>query len=1108
MSRAIRTLLTLAAFATLGTTLLAQATSGRISGAVTDAQGGLLPGATVTVTEVKTNYTRSATADATGAYVFANLPLGTYSVSAEMQGFKKGLRSGFVLVADGRISADFRLEVGGLNETVEVTVESETVNTVSGEIARTVDRQQVQGLALNGRNYLQLTTLIPGAPDLNPNALDIMTGLGINTSINGSRTNATLLTVDGGFNMDGGSNNSQISNVGVDFIEEVAIKTANFSAEYGRNSGAAVNVVTRTGTNEFHGSVFAYHRNEGLDANNYFSNSRNVPRSDLKYNDFGGALGGPVIKDKLFFFAGVEWKQIDRFSSPSLQTLPTTAMRGGNFSHLTTAIRDPLTGQPFPGNIIPANRITPDGVAFGNFYTAMSQIATSYTDTPTASNALFQQENPFRWRQEMMRLDYNINPAHRLTARVMLDHYTLTDPYGTFIGGNLPTVPTDRNRPGWNLQMNHNWTISNNLLNEVKFNYSGNNQSIDPVGDNWKRSTYGFQFPQVFPDGGTYEDSIPFGSISGFAGWNSASMALISPTKDFAFTETLTWLKGAHTVKTGVLGIYNTKKQNGRSNYAGNATFNPSGNPRSTGNAFADALLGNFRSYSEAQLDPVGLFRFWQVEAFATDGWRVSPNFSVEVGLRYTYHYPTYTEGNNLTAFDPGTYDPAQAVTVNTNGTLVPGTGNRYNGLLRPGEVPDNQKGDVPNADSPAVQSIPIADSRGIYEPQHLLMPRFSFAWSPGGDGKTSVRGGVGLYYDRPEGNLYFGLPNNPPFALSASYENGNLENPGGAAVPALAPWGGMQSVSTGFSIPRSWNWSMSLQRELPWWGLFGEIAYVGSDGSNLMRRPDINRPSFADAEANAAGPRYNTNYIRPYKGYANIEMGLSDAGSSYHAAQVFLSKRRGDLTFTLNYTLGRSYDNGSGNFDNPADGAEDLDYYWGPSDFYRTHIFVGTWAYRLPFFKDNRGFLGQVLGGWEVSGITRYQTGGPLTVTGPTSIGGRRADYLGGDPYNDERINPTTGAVQWLNRAAFASAPEGRRGNSERGQFDGPSYHVWDISLRKQFGISDDVRLQVQADFFNAFNMVNWGNPNTDLNSANFGLITGITGQPRNIQLGIRLIF
>ena len=333
MSRAIRTLLTLAVFAMLGTTVFAQATSGRISGAVIDAQGGLLPGATVTVTEVNTNYTRTASTDAQGAYVFANLPLGSYNVSAELTGFKKAVRSGFVLVADGRVTASFTLEVGGLNETVEVTVESETVNTVSGEIARTVDRQQVQDLALNGRNYLQLTTLIPGAPDLNPNALDIMTGLGINTSVNGSRTNATLLTVDGGFNMDGGSNNSQISNVGVDFIEEVAIKTANFSAEYGRNSGAAVNVVTRSGSNEFHGSVFEYHRNEGLDANNYFNNARNVPRSDLKYNDFGGALGGPVDQGQALLLRGRR-VEADR---PLLQPVAADAAHAPRCGRATSA---------------------------------------------------------------------------------------------------------------------------------------------------------------------------------------------------------------------------------------------------------------------------------------------------------------------------------------------------------------------------------------------------------------------------------------------------------------------------------------------------------------------------------------------------------------------------------------------------------------------------------------------------------------------------------------------------------------------------------------------------------------------------------------------------
>ncbi len=1114
MSRTIRMLLPALVLAFGASQAFSQATTGRISGTVTDSQGGVLPGVAVTATEVRTRYSRTAFTDAEGTYVLVNLPLGTYTVEAEITGFSKELKSGFVLVADGRLTADFTLSVGSITETVEVSIEAETVNTTSGEIARTVDRQQVQSLALNGRNYLQLTTLIPGAPDLNPNALDIMTGLGINTSINGSRTNATLLSVDGGFNMDSGSNNSQISNVGVDFIEEVSIKTANFSAEYGRNSGAAVNIVTRSGGNDLHGSVFEYHRNEGLDANNFFNNARNGPKPDLEYNDFGGALGGPILKDKLFFFVGVEWKQIDRFTNPSLQTLPTTRMRSGDFSELSTVIRDPETGQPFPGNVIPTDRITPDGRAIANLYTKMAGIAKSYTDTATASNALFQMENPFRWRQEMVRLDYNINTSHRLTGRLLLDHYTLTEPYGTFIGGNLPTVPTDRNRPGRNVQLNYHWTVASNLMNEFKFNYSGNGQTIDPVGDYWARSTYGFQFPQLYPAGGTYEDAIPrVTGMTGYATWNSANQALVSPTRDWAFTDTLTWLTGPHTLKTGLLYIYNTKKQNGRSNYTGEISFNPAGNPRTTGNSFADALLGNFRSYSEAQLDPLGYFRFHQVEAFVTDDWRIGPNFNVEVGVRYTYHDPTYTEGNNLTVFDPAHYDPARAVTVLPNGTIVPGTGDRYNGLIRPGEVPDDQKSQVPNADSPAVRSIPIAEHRGIYSPQHLFMPRFSFAWSPGGDGKTSVRGGIGLYYDRPEGNLYFGLANNPPFALSASYENGNLANPGGGSVPALAPWGGMQSVSTGFEAPGQWSWSTSLQRELPWWGLFSEVAYVGSRGFNLMRRPDINLASLEVRAANAAGPRYNTNYLRPYQGYSAIEMGLSDARSSYHALQLFLSKRRGDLTFTLNYTLGRAYDNGSGNFDNQGDGMDDIEFYWGPSDFDRTHIFVGTWSWSLPFFRSGQGLAKALLGGWQISGITRYQTGAPITVLGNTAVGNnRRADYTGADPYADDRINPTTGAVQWINPAAFAAAPDSRRGNSERGQLRGPEYYVWDISIRKEFRLAGDVRMQLQADFFNAWNRVNWGNPNNsqtpNLSSAGFGTITTVTGQPRNIQLGARITF
>ena len=1016
--------------------------------------------------------------------------------------------------------------MGGITEVVEVTVAGEKVNTVSGEVARVVDREQVQNLALNGRNYLQLASLIPGSPlqDANISALDIMTGLGINTTVNGSRTNASLLTVDGGFNMDSGSNNSQISNVGIDFIEEVAIKTANFSAEYGRNSGANINVVTRSGSNDFKGSAFEYGRNDNLDANDFFNNSRGVAKSRLRYNDFGWSLGGPIQKNKLFFFAGEEWKKIRRFTTPALRTLPTRAMRNGDFSALSTLIRDPLTGQPFPGNVIPAGRITPDGRAIANVYTAMEQIASSYTDRAISNNSLFQAENPFDWRQDLLRLDYQASQAHRLTARVILDNYNLNDPYGTFIGSPtdsanpLPTSPTNRRRPGRNIQLSHTWTVRSNVVNEFKANASWNGQRIPPLGDSWKRDTYGFTFPQLFTGGGRFEDSIPDTRVSGYASFFGAARSLLSPTTDIQFSDNLTWLKGAHTLKTGGLVIRNRKDQNGRSVYAGDVRFDTSGNPRSTGNAFADALLGNFRTYSEAQSDPLGLFRFWQAEAFVSDDWRVSRNLSLEVGVRYTWHQPMYTQSNNMASFDPALYDPARAVTVNRNGTLVPNSGDPYDGMIRAGEgVPQSELMRVPNGNSPVVLAVPAGAPRGFYDSQHLFAPRFSFAWTPTGNADTAVRSGIGLFYDRPEGNLLFGGANNgpvnnPPYSASAQYENGNLSAPGGGSVPAPAPLGTIAAIDRHLTVPRSWNWSLGFERELPW-GIFGEISYVGSKGQDLLRQPDINQPSFDTLSANAALPaaqRANTNFLRPYKGYSIIQMRLSDADSTYHALQVYLSRRQGRLRYSLSYTLSRVYDNASGNGDNPED-YQNKSYNWGPSDYDRRHVLVGTWTWMLPFFKEEKG-IGRVLGGWEVSGIGRYQTGAPLTITANTSIGARRADFLGGDPYlpASQRFDPASpGVVRWLNPAAFAVAPESRRGNSNRGQFRGPSLKVVDLSLRKGFAVGGDVKVQVLADLFNVLNETNlrFSSQSLSLSAGGFGQLN-TAAPPRNVQLGVRVTF
>jgi hypothetical protein len=1087
----------------------AQTTTGRITGTVNDASGGVLPGVTVTVTQTATGLVRTTTTDTRGAYVFVDLPVGSYTVKVELQGFKTAVKSGFTLVADGRVTADFALDVGALSETVEVAAPGETVNTTSGEVARVVDRDQVQNLALNGRNYMQLATLVPGAPLLDTNALNIMVGLGINTSINGSRTNTSLLTVDGGFNMDSGSNNSQISNVGIDFIEQVSLKTSNFSAEYGRNSGPAINVVTRSGTNALKGSVYEYGRNDGLDANDFFAKAAGVAKAKLRYNNYGWTLGGPAVRDKLFFFGGQEWKKIRRQTSPTFRTLPSTAMLQGDFSALTAVIRDPQTGQPFQGNIIPSGRITADGRALAAVYRAMSQQAASYTDRAITNNALFQNDNPFDFRQDLVRMDWQHSATQRFTVRLVFDDYDTIDPGGTFINSQLPTVPTRRKRPGRNFQVGHAWTLRSNMVNEVKANAAWNGQRVPPIGEAWMRETYGFAFPQLYTNGGRFENSIPNTTVSGFASFSGASGSLLSPTTDIAVSDAFSWIKGAHTLKFGGLVVRNRKDQNGRSQYAGQVAFNATGNTISTGNAFADALLGNFRTYTEAESDPLGFFRFWQYEGFASDNWRVTRNLSVEFGMRVQWHVPTYTQANNMASFDPSRYDPTRAITVLPNGTLVPGSGDRFNGMVRPGDgVPESELGRVPNGNSPVVLSAPAGAPRGFYDAQGNVAPRVSVAWSPSESGSTAIRGGVGLFFDRPEGNLYFPLVNNPPYSLSANYENGNLATPGGGAVPALAPLGSIDSIDPNLVMPRVWQYSLTFQHELRW-GIFGEVGYVGSTGEHLIRQPDINQPSFEAQAINAALPaaqRANTNFLRPYKGYSNIRMRLSDSDSQYNALQLFLSRRRGDLKWTTSYTLGSSKDNASGNTDNPED-YNNKDYNWGPSSFDRRHVFVGTWTWDVPFFKDERG-LGLVLGGWSVSGIYRYQTGAPLTVTGNTSIGNRRADYLGGDPYipDSGRTSPT-GAIVWLDPTQFAAAPDTRLGNSARGQFRGPSYQVFDLSFRKAFRVAGDTRLQFQADLFNALNHTNFNDPSVNLANADFGRISA-AGPPRNVQLALRLTF
>jgi hypothetical protein len=1084
------------------TPLAAQTLVGQISGTVTDPSKAVLPGVTVTVVNDETQVSRSVVTDDRGAYIITNLPPGNYTVTAELQGFKKSGRTGFTLNADGRLTADFTMTVGDVTESVEVAaVAGEAVNRTSGEIARVIDSKQVQSLALNARNYLQLATLVPGSAQTDFNVLATTTSLGTGgQSINGNRGATNNLSVDGVFNLVSGSNASQINNVGIDFIDEVKMQTSNFSAEYGRNSGASINVVTKSGTNAFHGSLFEYLRNDKLDAKDFFA----ARKPKLRFNDYGGSVGGPIQKSKLFFFGGLEYKKI-RQELLSRTTLPTTAMLNGDFSAVSTALRFPGTTNTIPGNNISA-LMTPDGKAIANLYRAMQQRATGFTDTPTANNTVFQEQNPFDWREVFARVDYRISDKQNIYYRFIYDSYDLIDPYGTFINSNMPTSPSNRIRPAPNHQISYTWFVTPTFISESKASMAYAAQRIPPVGDLWKRDTYGFAFPQIYPSGGRFENSIPDGNVTGFANWRGEAQALLSPTTDINATETVTWLRGSHTIKGGVSIVRSRIDQNGRSTYAGNLSFSTTGNSNTTGNAMADALLGNFRTYSEANGDPVGFFRFWQNDGFVTDNWRIGNKLSVDVGVRVTWEQPMYTQANNVANFDPSLYNPAQAVRMNKDGTIVPNSGNRYNGLIRAGDgVPDADKGRVPGVDSPAVAAVPTGAPRGFYDSAWGAMPRVGFAWTPTDSGKTSVRGGFGVFYDRPEGNIYFSQVNNPPFLQSVQYDNGNLGNPSAGTPSTNAPFATVAAIDPGLVAPRTYQFSVGVQRELAH-GYFVEASYVGNRGRHLIYYPDINQVPFDVAAANAALPaadRFTTNALRPYTGYSVIQQRRSDAILNYNAMQLYATKRQGDLTFTASYTLSKALTNASGIGDNPED-PFNINFAYGPASFDRRHVAVFTYTYALPFFRDRGGILGNTLGGWEVSGITRFQSGQYFTVTADTLIGNRRADFIGDTPKLAEGDRTP---AKWFNTLAFVAAPDNRRGNATVGQIQGPGYKNFDISVRKRFLVTKAVNALFVADFFNAFNIVNYTGLTVNMANAGFGGIT--TSAPaRNIQLGLKFTF
>jgi hypothetical protein len=1023
----------------------AQDIFGTINGTVTDKSGGVVANAKVIITNEATGLSQTIKANDKGYFVAESLPVGTYTVTVDQDKFKTVKNSGNALDAGAHLTVNVTLEVGATAEVIEVTATGVALNTSSAEISRTIDAKEVTTRALNERNYIELATLVPGAVLTSFDQTAFTTGMSIApANINGVRTDANLLTVDGGFNMDSGSNGTQLNNVGLDFIQEVNVQTSNYSAEYGRSFGSSINVVTKSGGNSFHGTLFEYARNNDFDAKPAFS-----PKLELRYNDFGGSVGGYIIKKKLFFFGGVEAKRLvlPGDGPAKTLTLPTSPELIGNFGDAGVTLKAQGTvtaasgcigtysGGPTdvnPAHFVPNTTtgtgtalnpscITAGGKAIANIYSLMEtpgaspESAAAFTNAATANNATFAPVTPQNWSEYIGRLDYHPNDAHTDYFRALYDHLILVDPFGPFSpGGALPTSPQLRVRPGYSFQVGDVWTISSHLVNEVKLNVSWNKQRIPPTGNLWQQSTYGFtaaNYVEPFPGVGPFPTGIPSGTYTGTCPTTTCPAEflgpyefLLAPTVDISPSDNLSWQVRNHTIKIGFLYARNRKDQNSRTDATQGQLNFSSANPNTTTDQFADSLLGNYNSLSQFSADPIGHFRFNDWGSYIQDSWRVTRRLSLELGVRVDYTIPIYTQGNNAVNFDPSLYVPIPGLTI-SGGTVAPnipsapigsglvfdcpptsttpgacnpgpaGGGFVVDGLVRPGGVPADQLGRVPNGNSPFVLDVSAGAQRGFYKPEVTASPRIGVAFTPFGD-NTVIRAGAGLYFDRPEGNIIFGQTGIVPFLQQVNFLSGNI-----AALPAsgTAPTVfGVSAISPNLVVARVVSYSLSVQHEFRG-GIMVQAAYVGNEARHLIREPNINVPSFATAAAISGATTINQ--VRPFLGYTDISQFLSDGTSNYNSLQLSASKTKGFVTVQVSYTYSNALGNANGLNDNPEPECAITcknaagqtiswkQYDYGPLSFDIRNAFVASYTLNEPWFKDRKGFSGAVISGWQLSG-------------------------------------------------------------------------------------------------------------------------------------------